>query len=86
MLFLLIIDDVENGFRNVFYLIYADDLQIYVTFPLELQRYVLLVEAHANILKWATVNQLTLNLTKTKAIVVSLYIIVITSTFWQLYP
>ena len=75
LLFLIFINDIGNGFSNVCYLIYADDLQLYVTFPLaELQRYVQLAEVHANIiLNWAEVNQLTLNLTKTKAIVIGSY-------------
>ena len=34
LLFLIFINDIGNGFSNVFSLIYADDLQLYVTFPL----------------------------------------------------
>ena len=60
VLFLLFINDIGNGFANEFYLIYADDLQLYVIFPFsELQRYVQLAKVHANIiLNWANVNQL----------------------------
>ena len=75
LLFLLFIKGIANGFSNVFHPIDADDLQLNVTFPLaELQRYVHLAEVHANIiLNWANVNQFTLNLTKTKPIVIGSY-------------
>ena len=48
---------------------------MYVTFPLaELQRYVRLMEDHANLIcNWATENRLTLNLSKTKAIIIGSY-------------
>ena len=74
-LFLIFINDIGYGFSNVFYHIYADDLQLYVTFHFtELQRYVQLVEVNANIiLNWANVSQLTLNFTKTKAIAIGSY-------------
>ena len=64
LLVLLLINGIGNGFNDVFYLIYADDLQLYVTFPLrELQRYVYLAEDNANIiLNWATANQLSTSL------------------------
>ena len=75
LLFLVYINDIGNGFLYVFHLIYADDLQVYVTFPLaELQRYVRLMEDHANLIcNWATENRLTLNLSKTKAIIIGSY-------------
>ena len=71
-LFLWYINDIGIGFYYIFHLIYADNLQVYVTFPLaELQRYVHLMEDHANLIRnWATDNRLTLNLTKTKAIII----------------
>ena len=70
LLFLLFINDIGSGFSLVFHLIYADDLQINVTFPLnEIQ-----LENHANIIfNWATENRLTLNVTKTKVIVIGSY-------------
>ena len=75
LLFLWYINDIGIGFYDVFHLIYADDLQVYVTFPLaELQHYVHLMEDHANLIRnWATDNRLTLNLTKTKAIIIGSY-------------
>ena len=75
LLFPLSINDIGNGFGSAFYLIYVDDLQLYVTFLLaQLQCYVHLAEVHANIIfNWATVDYLTLNLTKTKAIVIDSY-------------
>ena len=75
LLFLWYINDIGNGFYHEFHLIYANDLQVYVTFPLaELQRYVHLMKDHANLIRnWVTDNRLTLSLTKTKAIIVGSY-------------
>ena len=77
LLFLLFISDIGNdiGFNDVFYLIYTDDLQLYVSLPLrKLQRYVHLAEVNANIiLNWASAYQLTLNHTKNKAFLIGLY-------------
>ena len=73
LLFCLYINDISARFNvRVSYLIYADDLQLFVQFPLaELQNYTALMSRHAEyILHWATTNHLKLNIDKTKAIVI----------------
>lgn len=70
LLFSLYVNDISVGFDpTVFHLIYADDLQMYVQFPQkELQRYLDLMSRHAEyVLSWATLNNLRLNVAKTKA-------------------
>lgn len=72
--FLVFIGDVERGLDNdVKYLVYADDLQIYLQcssseLPDRLRR--LCLNANA-VTTWATTNHLSLSLDKTKAIAFS---------------
>ena len=74
LLFLVYIGDVAVGLdRDVRYLVYADDLQIYLQCPsgdisATLGR---LGDNAARVVDWATANHLNLNLGKTKAIVFS---------------
>ena len=74
LLFLIYIGDVAKGLdRDVKYLVYADDLQIYLQcspndLPATLQR---LSDSAAVVADWATANHLKLNLDKTKAIAFS---------------
>ena len=76
LLFALYASDISHRFKScVLYLIYADDLQIYVSFPLHrLHEYSLIMGEHATLVSnWATQNRLRLNVTKTKAIVIGSY-------------
>ena len=68
--------DISHRFKScVSHLIYADDLQIYVSFPLhKLHEYSLIMGEHATpVSDWATQNRLRLNVAKTKAIVIGSY-------------
>ena len=76
LLFAIYVRDICNGFATVvLYLIYADDLQIYVIFPLHrLPEFSALMSAHAEMVnEWAVQNQLKLNISKTKAIIFGSY-------------
>lgn len=76
LLFSLYINDIAAGFNSsVLHIIYADDLQLYVRFPLyELQHYTTVMSQYGEqILEWATQNKLLLNVGKTKAIIVGSY-------------
>ena len=57
------------------YLVYADDLQVYVTFSIHrLQEFANIMSKHAtHISNWATRNRLRLNIAKTKATVIGSY-------------
>ena len=70
------INDIADGFDDlVLYLIYADDLQVYIRFPLEkLQLYNASMSYHGDlVIQWADPNQLLLNVAKTKSIVIGSY-------------
>ena len=76
LLFILFMIDIAcnlNG--SIFRLLYADDLQLYVRFPLHLLHYyVILMSQFAElVLRWASENDLLLNVAKTKAIVIGSY-------------
>ena len=73
LLFALYIFDISHNFSYlVLYLVYADDLQVYVTSPL--QEFANIMSEHAtHISNWATRNRLRLNIAKTKAIVIGSY-------------
>ena len=76
LLFCIYINDISANFDScVSHLIYADDLQLYVRFPLtELERYADLMSTYAeHVLHWATVNSLKLNVNKTKAMIIGSY-------------
>lgn len=76
LLFALYVADITEGFQDqVAHLIFADDLQVYTTFPLsEIAEKMTLMQAHANLIShWALENKLKLNLLKTKAIVIGSY-------------
>lgn len=70
LLFLIYINDIGTAFKTCRRLLYADDLQIYVSFPLEeLQAHMDLIQADIERLAdWCLVNSLTLNTKKTQAI------------------
>ena len=75
-LFALYASDISHRFKSfVFHLIYADYLEVYVLFPLHrLQEFTQIMSDHAALVSdWAMQNRLTLNVAKTKAIIIGSY-------------
>ena len=67
LLFALYASDISHQFKSfVFHLIYADDLEVYVTFPLHrLQEFAQIMSEHATLVSdWAMQNRLKLNVAK----------------------
>ena len=76
LLFILFMINIACNFNgSIFRLLYADDIQLYVRFPLHLLHYyVNLMNQFAElVLRWASENDLLLNVAKTKAIVIGSY-------------
>ena len=72
----MFINDIARDLdTSVVHIIYADDLQICVRFPFEkLQSHVALMSSSGDlVLQWAERHQLLLNMSKSKAIVITSY-------------
>ena len=70
LLFLIYINDIGASFKSCRYLLYADDLQIYTSFPVqEIDSHLEKIQRDIDSLSnWCHINSLTLNTTKTQAI------------------
>ena len=71
LLFLIYINDIGSSVLSCSRLLFADDLQIYLSFPVEqLQQQLTRIVADVDgIFQWCSDNSLTLNASKTKAII-----------------
>ena len=71
LFFLIYINDINSSILSCSRLLFADDLQIYLSFPLEnLEENLALIRADMDrIFEWCAKNSLTLNASKTKAII-----------------
>ena len=73
LLFAIYVNDLPLCFdHDVFHILYADDLQLYISCPLEeLDNFSTKMSANADrIMSWASLNKLRLNVDKTKAMVI----------------
>ena len=71
LLFLLFINNISSAIQFSNYLIYADDLQIYINFYInDFKETIRLFKSDVlGILRWSNANSLNLNLAKTKLII-----------------
>ncbi len=73
LLFVLYVNDISSCIKNCKYQMYADDLQIYLSFSPKTINHAIQIMNNdiSNIFKWTKENGLKLNGSKTKAIIIS---------------
>ena len=86
-LFLILINDILNALRHMRRIVYADDLQAYLSCSLkDLPNALLLVEHDVfSVVNWATQNKLSLNIQKTKIMIIGTRRLISTINFNTLH-